>query len=88
MEIENNGQNTTVFAYCVALINQGIKYSELPCRLNNTNTNFEYENIYLLPYNLILRANVPYEVIMNTTLKAENHAYQPVSFLVIVGHNI
>jgi len=69
MEIENNKKNQTVLASCGALVTSSDIKTNLICRLDITSATYKYQNIYLLPYFVMFETNVPFEVIIDKTIK-------------------
>ena len=73
MEVENNNRNTSFFAICSAGINYENIESNLTCNLDMGKSSLSYQNIYLLPYSTLFETNYPFEVYINTTMKAEGN---------------
>ena len=71
IEIENQNQNTSVYASCSALINSQNEETNLICHLKYEYITYQFENLYLLPYCGIKSLISPFEVIIETTIKAE-----------------
>ena len=70
MDIENNNKNTTVMNKCSLQINTGTKETNLICHLYGYQ-NYQFQNIYLLPYSIPSSCSRNFEVNINTTIKAE-----------------
>ena len=71
IEIENQNKNKTAIVNCGAQINYENKESKLTCHLLDASASYEYENLYLLPYSAVTTDNSIFEVIIETTIKAE-----------------
>ena len=72
MEIENQNQNKSVVVYGNAQINSQNEKSNLTCHLDETNSTYEYQNLYLLPYSIVESADPLFEVIISTTIKSDD----------------
>ena len=71
IEIENQNQNKSVFASCNAIINSQNEETNLICHSKDEYVTYKFENLYLLPYSGIKSLKSPFEVIIETTIKAE-----------------
>ena len=73
MEIENEGKNTTVMGYCLAIVSSGEEKTNLTCLLDDeVNKVFLFQNIYLLPYYYIYETSCPFEVYIQNEMKASD----------------
>lgn len=70
LEVENGNANKTYHGYCGADYSSENVQSNLTCHLNITSEEISYNNIYLLPYHLIMKAKTPFDVIIKDTMKA------------------
>ena len=71
LEIEDNGKNTSMPANCSLEIKYGNTESYITCHIIS-NAQYQYQNIYLLPYNIMDKFKIPFEVIINEAIKAED----------------
>ena len=70
-EIENNMKNSTFPSTCTAQINSENTESYITCHINGKG-DYQYQNVYLLPYSLMKYNNSTYfEVIIKKSIKAE-----------------
>ena len=71
-EVENNKKNTTLLGICNATFSAGQEQSNFICNLDTNKLVYPFEDIYLLPYNLIKKASTVFEVFIEKEIKAKN----------------
>ena len=71
IDIENQNKNQTVFASCNAIIDSQNGETNLICHLRDDYITYQFENLYLLPYSGIKSLKSPFEIFIETTIKAE-----------------
>ena len=72
LEVENNKKNTSVLGICNATVSNGQEESNFTCNLDINKLVLPFEDIYLLPYNLIKKATTAFEVYIEKEIKAKN----------------
>ena len=75
-EIENNMKNLTFFSACTGQINSENTESYITCHINGKG-DYQYQNIYLLPYSLMKFDSTYFEVIIKESIKAEDEIEPP-----------
>ena len=70
MEIENNIKNTSALVYCSTQINSENSEAYSTCNINSGT--YQYQNIYLLPYTIKRYGSTPFDIIINSAIKAED----------------
>ena len=76
LEIENNMKNLTFISACTVPINSENSESYLTCHIGEEG-DYQYQNIYLLPYSLMELTPTIFEVIIKESIKAEDEIEPP-----------
>ena len=77
LEIEYENKNTSVFAKCNATVFEGQEISNFTCSLDINKLVIPFQDIYLLPYNAMIKATTAFEVFIEKEMKANNGTIPP-----------
>ncbi len=77
LEVENNNKNTSIISNCNATVYENKEYTNFTCSLDINRLVLPFQNIYLLPYSLINKATLVFEVFIEKEMKASNETIPP-----------
>ena len=77
IDIENNNENKTALALCLAEISFESIESNFSCYLDINEDSYQFISLYLLPYSLVVSRDTYFEVLIKDIIKAKEEYIPP-----------